>query len=139
MKLSCRSLRYGLGLLGAFALVFSLAATVAAADGLSVEDAAICENVVDREPTDVGTSFPVSVGKLYCFTKIVGAEEPTEVTHVWYFGDQERARVSLAVRAANWRTYSSKVLQEHEIGNWRVEILDADGAILQTVDFEIVK
>jgi hypothetical protein len=124
---------------GVFALLFPLALNVAAAEGLSVEDAAICANVVDREPTDVGTSFPVSVGKLYCFTKIVGAQEPTEVSHVWYFGDEERARVTLSVKAANWRTYSSKILQEHEVGSWRVEVLDADGNNLQTVDFEVVQ
>jgi hypothetical protein len=126
-------------LAGALALLFPLALNVAAAEGLSVEDAAICANVVDREPTDVGTSFPVSVGKLYCFTKIVGAQEPTEVSHVWYFGDDERARVTLSVKAANWRTYSSKILQEHEVGSWRVEVLDADGNNLQTVDFEVVQ
>jgi hypothetical protein len=95
--------------------------------------------VVDREPANVGTSFSVSVGKLYCFTKIVGAAEETEVTHVWYFGDQERARVTLPVRAATWRTYSSKMIQAHEIGTWQVEILDANGNSLQTVDFEIVQ
>ena len=139
MKQSCRSLRCCLVLVGALALLFPLTLNVAAAEGLSVEDAAICANVVDREPTDVGTSFPVSVGKLYCFTKIVGAQEPTEVSHVWYFGDEERARVTLSVKAANWRTYSSKILQEHEVGSWRVEVLDADGNNLQTVDFEVVQ
>jgi hypothetical protein len=48
--------------------------SVAQAAGLSVETSAICEDVVDREPVDEGTSFSVSVGRLYYFTKIVGAE-----------------------------------------------------------------
>ncbi|MBW1820800.1 MAG: hypothetical protein JRI92_03400, partial [Deltaproteobacteria bacterium] len=64
-------------------------------DLIKVESAAVCENIVDREPASTGTSFSVTVGKLCFFTKIVGAENPIEITHVWYFGDTERARVTL--------------------------------------------
>ena len=67
---------------------------------LEVVAAAICTDVVDREAVDVGNSFSTSVPRLYCFTKIVGANQPTEVVHVWSYGDMERARVSLAVNAS---------------------------------------
>jgi len=110
---------------------------VAQATGLSVETSAVCENVVDREPVDEGTSFSVSVGRLYYFTKIVGAETATEVTHVWWFGSSERARITLPIGGSYWRTYSSKVLQAHEIGTWRVEVIDADGNNLETVEFTV--
>jgi len=119
-------------------LVFSIT-TVALAAELSVERAAICQDVVEREPVDEGTSFPVSVGKLYCFTKIVGAETPAEVIHVWYFGDVERGRITLSIGGSSWRTYSSKVIQEHEIGSWRVEVLDASGKVLQTINFTVTQ
>ena len=107
--------------------------------GLTVETAVISEGVENREPTNAGTSFSVTAGRLYCFTKIVGAAEPLEVTHVWYFGDVERARVALGVKAAAWRTYSSKAIQAHEVGAWRVEVLGPDGAVLETVSFETVQ
>ncbi|MDY6844699.1 MAG: DUF2914 domain-containing protein, partial [Thermodesulfobacteriota bacterium] len=74
---------------------------------LTVENGAICLDVINREIIDAGTSFSVSVGKLYCFTRIVGAHNPTSVTHVWNYGETERARVTLEVNSANWRTYSS--------------------------------
>lgn len=131
--------RFSLALFAIVVFTFVFAASAYAVDGLQVEGAAICENVVDREPVDAGSSFPVSVGRLYCFTKIVGAGSPTEVTHVWYFGDAERGRVTLSVGGSNWRTYSSKIVQEHEAGAWRVEVLDADGNTLETVEFEVVK
>lgn len=121
------------------ALIFSMAVPAQSADGLQVESAAICLNVVDREPVDSGNSFTVSVEKLFCFTKIVGAESPTEITHVWYYGDIERARISLTVGSNSWRTYSSKILQAHEIGTWRVEVLGPSGDILETVTFSIVQ
>ena len=114
-------------------------AVTAAAATLQVESAVICEQVVDREPVDVGSSFSATVGKLYFFTKIVGAEGNAQVTHVWYYGDTERARVTLSVRASNWRTYSSKRIQAHETGAWRAEILDAEGNTLATARFEVVK
>jgi hypothetical protein len=108
-------------------------------DKLDVMTAAICERVEDREAVNVGTSFSNSTSRLYCFTKIVGAGSPTEVVHVWSYGDVERARVSLAVNSNTWRTYSSKAIQAHEIGSWRVDVLDTSGNLLETVNFEITQ
>ena len=107
------------------------------ANTVQIVAAAICKDVVGREAVDVGTQFPNSVSRLYCFTKAVSTEIPTEIVHVWSYGDVERARVSLAVRAATWRTYSSKAIQSHEIGPWRVDVLDTSGNLLETINFEI--
>jgi uncharacterized Zn finger protein len=107
------------------------------AEAVEVAEAVICQDVVDREAIDVGDSFEVTVGKLFCFTKIVGAQEEIEIAHVWYYGDVERARVNLSVRAASWRTYSSKIIQPHEIGDWHVDIIGPDDEVLETVEFEI--
>ena len=114
-------------------------AGVAGAAELQVEDAAVCTDVVDRQPVDSAVSFPATVGRLYFFTRIVGAQDPIDIVHAWYFGDVERARVTLSVKGSNWRTYSSKVIQEHEIGAWRVEVLDADGNTLETVQFDVTQ
>ena len=132
-----RTIHFASAILVSFMFVF--AATAATAADLQVEDAAVCTDVVDRQPVDSGTSFSVSTGRLYCFTRIVGAQDPTQVVHAWYFGDEERARVTLSVGGSNWRTYSSKQVQEHEIGAWRVEVLDADGNLLETVAFDVTQ
>jgi hypothetical protein len=121
------------------AMSFLNAVTTDAQQAASLEVAmgAICRDVINREPVDVGTSFEASVGKLYCLTKITGAVGPTEITHVWYFGNTERARVSLDVNAASWRTYSSKIIQAHEVGAWHVDVLGPADELLQTFDFTI--
>jgi len=106
---------------------------------LEVAAAAISKNVVALEAVDVGNRFPNSTPRLYCFTKVVGASQPTEVVHVWSYSDVERARIPLAVKAASWRTYSSKVIQAHEIGPWRVDVLDTSGNLLETINFEITQ
>jgi len=104
---------------------------------LKVADAVICKDVVDRTPVDAGNSFRASVGKLYCFTRITGAQEPTRITHVWYFGNTRWAWVSLKVGSASWRTYSSKAIQPHQVGSWHVDVLGPDGELLRTLEFEI--
>ena len=109
------------------------------ADALIVESASICTGVANREAVDAGTSFSVSVGKLYCFSKIADIQESTEIVHVWYYGETERARLSLGVNPPAWRTYSSKIIQTHEVGSWRVEILDASGNLLETTKFELTQ
>ncbi len=107
------------------------------AEELVVEQATISVDVADREPIDPGNSFPASVARLYCVTKVAGAMSPTDVTHVWYFGDVERARISLAVAGSPWRTYSSKRLLPNEVGPWHVDILDGIGNTMETVRFDI--
>ena len=104
---------------------------------ISVAEATICQNVVDREPVQAGSSFPASVGRLYCFTTIIGAQSPIDITHVWYFGGTQRARVNLTVKSLRWRTYSSKKIQSHEIGNWHVDILGPGGDLLHSLQFKI--
>jgi len=116
-----------------------VAAVAQDAPSLEVAVAAICQDVVDREPVDAGVSFPASVGTLYCFTKITGAPEATQVSHVWYFGAEERARVELDVNSDNWRTWSSKIIQPHEVGSWRVDVLNEAGTVLKELQFEITQ
>ena len=104
---------------------------------LKVADAVICKTVVDRTPVDVGNSFRASAGKLYCFTRITGAQEPTGITHAWYFGKTQWAWVTLEVGSASWRTCSSKTIQPHQVGLWHVDVLGPDGDLLWTLEFEI--
>lgn len=109
------------------------------AESMHVEKSAVGENVVNREVVNEGRSFSSSVGKLYCYSKVAEIDSYTEVVHAWYFGDKQRARVTLNVNPPAWRTYSSKNIQDHEVGSWRVEILDKTGNLLETVRFEVTQ
>lgn len=106
---------------------------------INIDEAVICKGVVERKAVDAGPSFTADVGKLFCFTKVSGVNPPVELTHVWYFGETERAKVILPVESAAWRTSSSKIIQPHEIGKWRVDILGPDGKVIKTIEFEITK
>jgi len=115
---------------------FSLAFDNKEAGRLQIIDGTICLKISSLKCLGSNTQFPSDVGKLYCFTRIVGALNPISVTHVWYFGARERLRVSLAVKSANWRTYSSKTIHPQEIGDWSVEVLSPQGEPLGLYKFE---
>ncbi len=123
---------------GAF-ILYPVVAVKAQEEVLEVEGV-ICRDVVDREPLDPydpENPFDATVEKLYCWTKITGAQEPVEITHVWYWGETERARVVLNVADAIWRTWSAKIIQPHEKGNWHVDVVGPDNEVLKTLEFKI--
>ena len=103
---------------------------------LVLEEIHICTAVEDRQPSGVGTVFTDGLDKIYCFTKIAGAEDITNVYHVWYFGNDEIARVKLPVKAKSWRTWSSKKLFMG-LGSGHVEVVSESGNILGKAEFEI--
>jgi hypothetical protein len=103
-----------------------------------VEEVYVCKDVVDLTPVGTNANFKASVGRVFCFTKIIGAEHDTTVTHVWYFGESKEAWVTLNVGSTRWRTYSSKAIQSHQVGPWRVEVLGPDVELLKTIEFEVV-
>lgn len=103
---------------------------------LVLEEIHISAAVEDRQPSGVGTVFTDDLDKIYCFSKIGGAEDTTYVNHVWYFGNDEIARVELPVKSKSWRTWSSKTLNMGS-GNGHVEIVSESGDILGKAEFEI--
>lgn len=107
------------------------------AQALEIANAVITTGVVDREPVDQVKVFPRQNGKLYCFTRVVGAEDTTVVYHLWYRDEVLMSRVELPVKSPNWRTWSAKQFLEDWPGQWRVEIQDAAGAVIKTLEFEL--
>ena len=108
-----------------------------ASAGITIEDAVIGQNVVDRVPIGTGDVFTSDVEKVYCFCKVLGASQPTEITFNWYHQGGLKSTVKLPVRSASWRTWSSKTISPGMTGEWMVEILAADGTPLESIIFFI--
>jgi len=107
----------------------------AAAEEINVAEALVCQEVVDRLPVGSGDVIPAGTERVFCFTRITGAQAETEVTHNWYFKGNLKASVVLPVRNANWRTWSSKTLLPEWKGEWMVEILSKEGTPLESIIF----
>lgn len=122
----------------ALALAALLAPQVASAqNGLTVTESSVATNVVDRMPSGVATTFPASVGRVYAWTRIQGAEGATTIHHVWIHGEIERADQELRIGGSPWRTWSNKAIPPEWSGSWRVEVRDADGNVLETIRFTV--
>ena len=58
---------------------------------VTVSEASLCLDVVDLSCVGENDLFPVEAGKIYCFCRVLGAQSPTTITHVWYYKDLEMA------------------------------------------------
>jgi hypothetical protein len=102
---------------------------------VSVVEAVVCQEVVDRAPVGISDTFPAGTERVFCFTRIDAAEGETAITHNWYHQGTLKASVVLPVRASSWRTWSSKSLLPEWTGEWMVEVLSQDGTPLESVVF----
>lgn len=97
----------------------------------------VAAGVSNREPVDPGQVFDPSLGRIYYFTEVHAADPPTEITHVWYYGDREMARVPLTVEGPKWRTWSSKEILPDWTGEWKVEAVSDQGIVLASQSFSL--
>ncbi|RMF84018.1 MAG: DUF2914 domain-containing protein [Nitrospinota bacterium] len=103
---------------------------------LQVVDLRFGTVVENRELQEEGKLFPYEVGRVYAWTLVQGAEQPTTITHVWYVDEKKVAEVQLPIRYKRHRTWSSKKIWP---GEWRVEVLDAEGNLLAMGTFTVEK
>jgi hypothetical protein len=118
---------------------FSIADDVSqeASPAFNIERFVIAGSIENREPVGIVNAFASSTEKIYCFLEARDISEDTDVSFVWYHGEKEKARITLLLgKGSRWRTYSSKKLAGLK-GDWKVELQDADGNVLDTVTFTV--
>jgi tetratricopeptide repeat protein/DUF2914 family protein len=81
----------------------------------------------------------VPPGLMFFYTQIKSATATT-IEHRWYQGDRLRQTVQLSIQAnpgAGYRTYSRQTIGTERVGDWRVELRSADGAVLHEARFTV--
>src|SRR3954471_21098574 len=117
-------------------LALAVASTAAVHQGTVTAEAAIAKSVASGMPVDTAASFAADVGTVVCWSRISGAAAGSKVTHVWIH-NPDTPRVELNIGGSPWRTYSRKTIGSDGAGDWKVEVLDADGKVLSTKNFKI--
>ena len=113
-------------------------APTVSAQGFTVLQAEVCRSVENREPVGGDTKFPADVARLYFYSKLaLEASNEVQVHHVWRYQGKEMARVTLPVRGPQWRTYSSKTIENSQKGEWSVDLTAGDGTVLKSVGFKV--
>lgn len=93
--------------------------------------------VENREPVGAAEKFPISAEKVYCFLEATNIPKDTEITLVWFSGEKEIGKSSLALKQGpKWRTWAFKNLRGLK-GEWKIEAKDADGKVLKEIKFKV--
>ena len=123
-------------ILAAAVAVPLLAAKPAAADGsMVIRDFVLTHGIFEREPTGSTDNFTSSDGRGYAFARISNEGMPTQVSFVWYYGDEMHASVDMNIgTSSGWRTWSSVNLRP---GNWRVKLQDQNGMVIAERSFTV--
>jgi hypothetical protein len=104
---------------------------------LTLVKAAMCEGMQGQDTRNEAVVFPISIGKVFCFTSFDPVPKETFVYHNWYRKDRFSTRIRLAVKPPRWSTFSSVHLREADKGPWRVEITGHEGQTFQIIRFSI--
>lgn len=86
--------------------------------------------------TGEATSFDAGVGQVYLLTQVKASSVPTTLKHVWSVAGQGNAEVPLTVKGSPWKTWSYRTVWP---GDWKVEVQDEAGAVLQSLAFTVTK
>jgi len=97
----------------------------------------MCASLKEGSPCDPGAVFPVSQGKVLCFSSFDPVPRKTFIFHSWFHRDVLITRQKLTLNPPRWSSYSTIQLREADKGPWRVEITDQDERILETLRFSI--
>jgi hypothetical protein len=93
--------------------------------------------VDNREPVGVAETFPETTEKIYCFLEATDIAKDTEVSMIWFHGEEEMLKTSLPLNMGpRWRTYAYKNLRGLK-GDWKVELRDANGNLLKDIKFKV--
>lgn len=91
-----------------------------------------------RNPVEVDDTFYAGGDQVWAFVSIANPGEPTTVTMRWKQEGEVRWTSELTVgKSRGWRTWSYRTLRRRDVGQWQVEILDAQQNLLGTIPFEV--
>ena len=118
-----------------FALSGMLLSGLAQAEG-SVARAIVTTDVVDREPVNNLERVMAGNDKVFFFTGLRGMSGKT-IKHRWSYDGEVMAEVEFNVGGPRWRVFSSKNLLPEWAGEWKAEVVDAEGTVLSEKVFEL--
>ncbi len=109
----------------------------ASAPSLAVSRMEISAGVMDRKPLDIGTTYPASQEKVYCYLEFKDVKKEATVNVVWMLGQNVMDKIPLTIKPSpKFRTWTSKTINGMR-GEWKVEVLDDNGNLLKSTTFTV--
>ena len=105
---------------------------------MTVRDIQICKRIKNRNPVDTDNYFTNNVDTLFCYTRIQNTGGKQELAHLWYYDNQIVTTVRYNIKTSNiYRSWTRKTIFPHQIGIWRVDVLDSADVVIGSKSFYI--
>lgn len=102
--------------------------------------AQLTSGLADKEPVDelprILTMTPEGLLRVYLFTETHNLKDAPHF-HDWYHEGERVARVRILPYTDQMRASSSKYVDRHMLGQWRVEVVTANGKVLAWGEFTV--
>lgn len=107
----------------------------------NVSRALLTDKINNKEPAGE-LNLPVAVNKaqavgVYYFTELTGLKSRT-LYHEWLNNEEVVFKRRLNILGNRWRTSSSKLFTDNDVGNWSVRLIDENERILNKKSFKVV-
>lgn len=94
--------------------------------------------IKDRTPLNIIEELDNSFGKIYFFTNIRNLQGQS-IRHRWIYKNKVMAEVEFDINGPRWRVWSSKNLWPTWLGEWSVEVLNANSEVLYKKEFNYIE
>ena len=105
---------------------------------MTIRDIQIYKRIKNRNPVGSDNYFTNNVDTLFCYTRIQNTGGKQELAHLWYYDDQLVTTVRYNIKTSNiYRSWTRKTIFPHQIGTWRVDVLDSADVVIGSKSFYI--
>ena len=104
----------------------------------NISNAEFAMEIKDRTPLNIIEELDNSFGKIYFFTNIRNLQGQS-IRHRWIYKNKVMAEVELEINGPRWRVWSSKNLWPTWLGEWSVEVLNANSEVLYKKEFNYIE
>lgn len=116
------------------------AATTANAASATTATAVVAQDqfttaINNRVPADNITTLDNSHDQVFFYSVLKDAAGQT-ITHRWQYDGKTVAEVKFEPKSNHWRVWSSKKLLPGQTGTWTVQVVDANGNVLDSKTFD---
>ncbi|MDI6732471.1 MAG: DUF2914 domain-containing protein [Planctomycetota bacterium] len=104
---------------------------------LNVDKAVICLEVRDRMPVQETFRIPSNRDKIFCWALFLNGEGK-KIRYIWQIGETVTTSQWLTITSNKYRAWCPKKIDRKTRGHCRVDVVDEQGRILKSLDFEII-
>ena len=104
----------------------------------NISNAEFAMEIKDRTPLNIIEELDNSFGKIYFFTNIRNLKGQS-IRHRWIYKNKVMAEVEFDINGPRWRVWSSKNLWPTWLGEWSVEVLNANSEVLYKKEFNYIE